>query len=115
MDYRMWSDIPDRLEGRAEVIHFDQHEQIPWTEANGGFVAAARRLAADGSFHIVVAASQAVSFGFGLADAGLAKGLALFQPVVPLDRIPDDADLDIGFPDMGEALDHFRPLASAVE
>jgi hypothetical protein len=114
-DYRIWSDIPDRLDGRAEAIHFDQHEQIPWTEANGSFVAAAGRLTADGSFHIVVAASQAVRFGFALAEAGLAKGLALFQPIIPLDFIPDDAEVDTGFPSASEALDHFRPLASAAE
>jgi hypothetical protein len=26
-DYRMWSDIPDRLAGRVEAIHFEQHRQ----------------------------------------------------------------------------------------
>jgi hypothetical protein len=64
-----------RIEGRAEVIHFDQHEQLPWTEANGAFVAAARRIAAGGSYHVVVAAGQAARLGFAQAEAGLAKGL----------------------------------------
>ena len=84
-DYRMWSDIPDRIQGRAEVIHFDRHEQIPWTPAaGGGFLDAARRLAADGSFDIVAAAGQAARFGFAVAEAGLARGVVFFYP--SLDR-----------------------------
>jgi hypothetical protein len=112
-DYRIWSDIPDRLKGRAEVIHFDQHGQIPWAEANGGFVAAARRLTADGSFHIVAAAGPAARFGFALAEAGLARGLALFQP--ELDRWPDDVPLDYSvLGDLDHVLDPYMPLVGAM-
>ena len=111
MDYRMWSDIPDRLMGRAEAIHFDQHEQMPWTEVNGRFVASARRLAADGSFHIAVAAGQAARFGFALAEAGLAKGLAFFQP--SFDRLPDDIDVDLS--GLDEMITPYQPIVSALD
>jgi len=110
-DYRMWSDIPDRLEGRAEIIHYDQHEQIPWTEANGGFVAAARRLSRDGSWHVVATAGQAARYGFALAAAGLARGLVFFGP--SLDCIPDDVRVDLS--GMGEMLRPFQPIVSAVD
>jgi hypothetical protein len=115
MDYRLWSDIPDRLSGRAEVVHFDQHGQVPWTAANGEFLAAARRLAPDGGFHVVAAAGRAARFAFALAEAGLAKGVVFFQP--SLDSLPDDLDfsgLDFSGVDLDHALDPFQPLLSAV-
>jgi len=110
MDYRMWSDIPDRIRGRARAIHFDQHAQIPWTADNGEFLRAAGRLAPGGSFHVVAAAGQAARFGFALAEAGIAKGLVFFGP--SLDRIPDDVDADLfGAVD----LDPYLPIVSALD
>jgi hypothetical protein len=112
MDYRMWADIPDRIQDRAEVIHFDQHEQIPWTAANGGFLDAARHLAPDGSFDIVVAAGQAARFGFAVAEAGLARGLVIFYP--SLDRALDEVISGMGDVDAAEVLDPYLPVADAL-
>jgi hypothetical protein len=109
-DYRMWYDIPDWLRGRAEVIYFDQHEQVPWTADSGEFVDTARRLAPDGAFHIAVAAGGAARFAFALAEAGLAKGLVFFQP--KLDSIPDDVHVDLS--GLAEALEAFQPIVSAI-
>ena len=111
MDYRMWSDIPDRLRGRAETIHFDQHARIPWATANGEFLDAARRLAGAGSFDVVAAAGQAARFGFALAEAGLAKGLVFFG--ASLDGIPD-GEVPPDLSGLGEALIPYQPVASAV-
>jgi hypothetical protein len=85
----MWSDIPDRIQGRAQVVHFDRHEQVPWTAADGGFLSTARRLARDGTFDIAAAAGQAARFGFAVAKAGLARGVVFFYP--SLDRVLDEA------------------------
>lgn len=109
-DYRMWYDIPDRLRGRAEVVHFDQHEQVPWTADSAEFVDATRRLAPDGGFDIVAAAGGAARFAFALAEAGLAKGLVFFQPT--LDSIPDDVRVDLS--GLDEALEAFRPIVTAI-
>ena len=78
-DYRLWSDIPDRLQGRAQAIHFDQHD-VPWMSVNGEFLEKARQLAPDGSFHIVAAHGGAARFAFALAEAGLAKGPGRTRP-----------------------------------
>jgi hypothetical protein len=112
MDYRMWADIPDRIQDRAEVIHFDEHEQIPWTAADGGFLDAARRLATDGSVDIVVAAGQAARFGFAVAEVGLARGLVLFYP--SLDRVLDEVITGMADVDAAEALDPYLPVADAL-
>jgi hypothetical protein len=112
-DYRLWSDIPDRLHGRAHPIHFDQRD-LPWTSGNGEFLQEARRLAPDGIFHIVAANGRAARFGFALAEAGLAKGLVLFQP--SLDSFPDDVHFD--WPaeiDLDHVLDPFMPVLSALD
>jgi hypothetical protein len=112
-DYRLWSDIPDRLQGRAQAIYFDQHD-VPWMSGNGEFVDEARRLAPDGTFHIVAAKGGAARFGFALAEAGLARGLVLFQP--SLDSFPDDVHLD--WPaevDPDHVLDPFMPVLSALD
>jgi hypothetical protein len=110
-DYRMWYDIPDRLLGRAEVIHFDQHDQVPWTADSAEFVDEARHLVPDGGFDIVVAAGGAARFAFALAEAGLAKGLVFFQPT--LDCIPDDVRVDLS--GLDEALEAFQPIVSAIQ
>jgi len=115
MDYRMWFDIPDRLRGRAEVIHLDQHEQVPWTAGSAEFAEVARPLASDGSFSIVAAAGQAAGFAVTLAEAGMAKGLVFFQPM--LDSIPDDLDfssLDLSDLDPDHWLDPFAPIVGAI-
>jgi hypothetical protein len=111
-DYRRWSDIPDRLQGRAELIHFDQHGHIPWTiGATAEFADAARCLAPEGGFDIVVGAGQAARFAFALAEAGLAKGLVFFQP--SLDRIPDDVHVD--WSAVAEGIDLTLPIVEAVD
>jgi hypothetical protein len=110
MDYRMWSDVPNQIQGRARAIHFDQREQIPWTETNGAFLAAAGRLAADGRFAVVAAAGQAARFGFAVAEAGLAKSLVLFHPY--LNSMPDDVEVD--FSDLEEILEPGADLLSLV-
>jgi hypothetical protein len=114
MDYRMWSDIPDRIRDRAETIHFDQHALIPWTAANGGFLAAARRLAGDGRFDVVVAAGQAARFGFAVADAGLAAGLVLFYPSLdrPLNEVVSGVVEDV---DRAETLGPYQPVIDALD
>ncbi|MGO8957009.1 MAG: hypothetical protein ACLQFR_06545 [Streptosporangiaceae bacterium] len=111
-DYRRWSDIPDRLQGRAQLIHFEQHAHIPWTTgATAEFADAARCLAPDGTFDIVVGAGQAARFAFALAEAGLAKGLVFFQP--SLDRIPDDLLVDWSAVD--EGIELTLPIVDAVD
>jgi hypothetical protein len=112
MDYRMWADIPDRLGGRADVIHFDRHEQVPWAEADGGFLDAVRRLAGGGSLDIVAAAGQAARFGFAVAEAGLARGLVLFYP--SLDRVPDEVISGMADVDPAQLLEPYRPIAEAL-
>lgn len=114
MDHRMWVDIPDRLHGHAEAIHFDQHADIPWTASNDEFLDAARHLAGDGGFDVVSAAGHAARFAFALADAGIAKGLVFFGPSI--DTIPDDAQLDIDIDpaQIGEMLTAIEPIVSAV-
>lgn len=109
-DYRMWSDIPDRIQGRAEIIHFDQGEQIPWMADSSECIDAARRLAPDGGFDIVAAAGQAARFAFAIAEAGLAKGLVFFQP--RLDRVP--ADVDVDFSELDEVLEPYQPVVEAI-
>jgi hypothetical protein len=107
-DYRMWSTISDQLEGRAEVMHFDQHEQMPWTNPDGGFLAAVRRLAEGQPFSIVVAAGQAARFGFAVAEAGLACSVVLFYPS------PDCLLAEIPDVDYAELLKPYVPAISAV-
>lgn len=112
-DYRLWSDIPERLQGRAQAIHFDQHD-LPWTSGDGEFLEEARRLADGGTFHIVAANGSAARFGFAVAEAGLARGLVLFRP--SLDSFPDDVHVE--WPaevDPDHALDHFMRVLSALD
>ena len=71
-------------------------------------------LAPDGSFHIVAASGEAARFAFALAEAGLAKGLVLFQP--SLDRSPDDVHLDYSaLGDLDHVLDPFMPILNALQ
>jgi hypothetical protein len=112
MDYRMWSDVPDRIRVRAEAIHYDQHELVPWNSVDGGFLDAARRLAADRGFAVVAAAGQAARFGFAVAEAGLAKGLVLFYP--SLDRVLPEMVADLESADLSEELAPFVPIANAL-
>jgi hypothetical protein len=114
-DYRLWSDIPDRLHGRAEAIHYDQHD-LPWTAVDGEFLEAARRLAPDGGFHVVAAHGEAARFAFALAEAGLAKGLVLFQPSLDSSPLPDDVHMDwSALGDLDHVLDPYMPLVSALD
>lgn len=111
----MWSDIPARLEGRCEAIHFEQHRQIPWTTGpTREFADTARALAAEGGFDIVVGAGQAARFAFALAEARLANGLVLFNP--SLDCVPDDIKVDFsGLGDLDHVLDPYLPLVEVLD
>lgn len=111
-DYRMWADLPDRVRDRAEVIHFDQHGQLPWSTGNGDFLDAVRRLAGDGPLDIVVSSGQAARFGFAVAEAGLAKGAAFFYPSP--DRVIPGVSPDMGEVDLTEILKPYVPLVDAV-
>jgi hypothetical protein len=102
MDYRMWSDVPDRIRNRAEAIHFDRHEQVPWTSVNGDFLAGTRRLAGGHGFTVVAAAGQGARFGFAVAEAGLAAGLVLFYP--SLDRLLPETAASLEGADVSEEL-----------
>jgi hypothetical protein len=112
-DYRMWSDIPDRIRGRAEVVHFDRHGQVPWTAADGGFLSTARRLASDGTFDIVAAAGEAARFGFAVAEGGLARGAVFFYP--SLDRVLDEASSSLADIDLTEVLAPYAPIVGAMQ
>ncbi len=109
-DYRLWSDIPDRIRDRTEIIYYEQHEEISWDSAEDEFVAAVRRLVITGSFDIVIAAGQAARYAFAVAAAGLAKGVVFFQPW--LDRLPDDVDIDFSL--IPAETDPYLPIVSAV-
>jgi hypothetical protein len=112
-DYRMWSGIPDRIRGRAEVVHFDRHDQVPWTAADDGFLSTARRLADDGAFDIVAAAGQAARFGFAVAEAGLARGAVFFYP--SLDRVLDETVSGLDEADLMETLGPYVPIVGAMQ
>lgn len=109
-DYRMWSDIPDRTAERAEAVHFDQHEQIPWEADSGDVLAVARLLVGDGRFDVVTTSTHSTRFGFAIAEAGLAKGLVLFEPT--LNSFPDDVPIDLS--GLEESLTPFVPAAEVV-
>ena len=106
-DYRMWSDVPDRMTGRAEVVHIDQHCDLPWWSADESFLDQVRQLSAGDGFQAAAAAGQAARFGFAVAEAGLANGLVLFHP--SLDAILDDVPVDLT--DLDEILIPYQPLA----
>ncbi len=112
MDYRMWSDVPGRIRDRAQAIHYDQHEPVPWNSVNGGFLDAARRLAAGRSFTVAAAAGQAARYGFAAAEAGLARGLILFYP--SLDRVLPETLADLERADLSEEVAPFVPIANAL-
>jgi hypothetical protein len=107
-DHRMWHDIPERLQGHAVVIHYDQHAPVPWSSVNGDFLDTARRLSGNGGFDIVVAAGQAARFAFALAETGMAKGVVFFQP--SLDSILDDVDVNITDDDLDRMSDAFENI-----
>jgi hypothetical protein len=110
-DYRMWSDIPERISDRVRSVHYDRYSLLPWSAPSGELVDTARAMAHGGTFDVVAAAGQAARFGFALAEAGLARGVAFFHP--SLDRIPDDVEVD--FSDLDETLELYLPIAAAVQ
>jgi hypothetical protein len=113
MDYRMWNDIPDRIRDHAEIVHVDQHAQIPWTTADDdGFVDAVRQLAGARTFDIVVAAGQAARFGFTMVQAGLAGGLMLFYPSP--DRPMEEVSSRGGDLDPADVLSPYLPVLDAL-
>ena len=95
------------------MVHFDRHEQVPWTAADGGFLEAVRRLAADETFDIVTVAGEAARFGFAVAEAGLARGAVFFYP--SLDRLLDEAASDLADTDFTEVLGPYAPVVGALQ
>lgn len=116
-DSRMWAGIPDRLARRAAVSHLDQLISLPWAAGADAVVGLARSQAPDG-WDVAVAAGQACPFAVALAAAGLAHGLVLIQPEVPLDRIPEDVDLGPATPGLDAShrgeLGPYEVLVSAM-
>jgi hypothetical protein len=112
-DHRMWTDISDRIGDGIEVVHLDQHGELPWTAGEAAIVSLARSvLPADGC-DVVAAAGQAGPLAVALAAAGIARSLVLFGPEIPFDRIPDDVDLAVDPPD-ADFLAPYEPLVSAM-
>lgn len=91
-DHRMWAGIPDRLARRADVSHLDQLITLPWTAEPAAVVPLARSLS-PGGWDVVIGAGRAAALVVALAAATLARGLALVEPPIPFDRIPEDVDL----------------------
>jgi hypothetical protein len=112
-DHRMWADLPDRLAYRAEVIHLDEHIQLPWAAGEAAIVAAARVALSSDGCDVAAAAGQACPFAVALGRAGLARSLVLFAPEIPFDRIPDDVDLTLDLPD-NDFLAPYQPLIDAL-
>ena len=112
-DHRMWADLPDRLGGRAEVIHLDEYIQLPWAAGETAIVAAARVVLSSDGCDVAAAAGQACPFAVALARAGLARSLVLYSPEVPFDRIPDDVDLTLDQPG-ADFLAPYQPLIDAL-
>lgn len=108
MDYRMWSGLLDKVQGRAEVVYFDQREQIQWTDANDGFLAAVQRTFNDQAFDIVVGAGEGARFAFAVAERGLAKGVVFLYPS------PDRVLGDIADADLTEAMIPYLPFSPAL-
>jgi hypothetical protein len=96
-DYRMWAGIPDRLAERAAVSHLDQLISLPWSADPTDVVPLARSQAPAG-WDVVVAAGRSAPFAVALAGAGLARSLVLVEPPIPLNRVPEDADLPLPTP-----------------
>jgi hypothetical protein len=93
-DCRMWAGIPDRLAQRSDVSHLDQLISLPWSADPGAVVPPARSQAPAG-WDVVVAAGRGAPFAVALAAAGLARGLVLVEPPIPVNRIPDDLELPL--------------------
>jgi hypothetical protein len=100
-DHRVWADLPGRLADRADVIHLDEHIQLPWAAGVTAIVAAARVVLSPAGCDVAAGAGQACPFAVALGRAGLARSLVLFAPEVPFDRIPDDVDLTLDPPETG--------------
>jgi len=111
-DWRMWAGIPDRLELRATVTHLDQLIQLPWAGAPDAVAGLARSRAPDG-WDVLVGAGQGCPFAVALAGAGLGRGLAIIQPEIPFDRIPEDIDVGPAGPDSA-VLAPFEVLVGAM-
>ncbi len=118
MDHRMWSDIPDRIGSAANAAHFDQLGEMPWTGDDHQFLDVVRDRAPRGSFDLVAAAHEADRLAFALAEAGLARGVALFQPAIPWSAIPDGVRPDTSGLDIDQIFDEaagaYGPLTDAI-
>jgi len=95
-DWRMWAGLPDRLARRAEVSHLDQLASILW-DSGGAVVSLARSLRPDG-WDVAVAAGRAAALAVALGAAGLAGSIALAEPEIPFDCIPEDIEVAIDPP-----------------
>lgn len=76
------------IQDYVEVVHLDQHEQIPWNSANGELLPAVRRLSGGRPFDIVTAAGEAARFAFAVAESGLARSVVFHIPSA--DRVLDE-------------------------
>lgn len=103
-DYRMWSDVPDRIAARAEAVHLDE---VPWAEPSSAILEAAGRL---GGCDVVAAAGAGARFGFAITEAGLARGLVLFQPA--MNSVPPDVEIDAS--DLEARLEAMMPFVTLV-
>jgi hypothetical protein len=106
-DYRMWAGIPDRIAQRSYVSHLDQLVSLPWSEDLTAVVPLARSHAPAG-WDVVVAAGRATPFAIALAAAGLARSLALVEPPIPPNRIPENVDLPVTTPGSAALLAYER-------
>jgi hypothetical protein len=108
-DYRMWAGIPDRLAKRSEVSHLDQLISLLWSADPAAVVPLARSRAPAG-WDVVVAAGRGAPCAVALAAAGLARGLVFVEPLIPLNRIPENVDV----PDTAHSSDALLPYERLV-
>jgi hypothetical protein len=111
-DYRMWAGIPDRLARRSAVSHLDQLISLPWS-ADPAAVVPLTRGQTPAGWDVVVAAGRGAPFAVALAAAGLASGLVLVEPPIPLNRVPDDLELPLTASG-GDALLPYERLVSEL-
>ncbi len=113
-DHRSWAGIDDRLGTGAEVIHLDQQCALPWDTGDAAIVSIARSVLPRDGCDVVAAAGHGGPFAVALASAGLARGVVLFAPEIPFDRVPDDVELGLDSPD-ADFLAPYQALADAMD
>jgi hypothetical protein len=104
-DYRIWTDLPDRLRRSCEVVLYDQQDPAD---------PAVRRLAPGRRFDVVAAAGDSADLAVSIALTHQARGLVLFQPSLVPDpgvRMAPDASVA----ELVAAADWIRPVLAALE